>query len=204
MRNFSAKCAYILILQFVLVPVALPNTLTVDEAGAVLAETDRYLARFENGVLTHFHNKLTDETYTQGESEALTRLKAGRNLITHNITPEIKRLSPLECHLIYQDSWSFPRENEVMLHLFIRIDTDTGDLFIRQAGSSETGGIDRIMWGFANLSETTVDVIAPVTGGQIIVNPDRYHYPRKWETPLVILQGQRGGVFVRSEDTQYR
>ena len=204
MSNFLAKCTYILILEFIFVAVALSNTLMVDEAGNVLAETDRYVARFENGVLTDFHNKLTNETYTQGDSEALTRLKAGRNLITHNTTPEVKRLSPLECQLIYQDSWSTPRENEVMLHLFIRIDTDTGDLLIHQAGFSETGGIERIMWGFANLSETVVDVIAPVTGGQILVNPDRYHYPRKWETPLAILQGGRGGVFVHSDDTQFR
>ena len=204
MRKFYAKWAYIVIWQFVLVGAGFSNTLMVDEAGNVLAETDRYVARFENGVLTHFHNKLTNETYTQGNSEALTRLKAGRNLITHNTTPEIKRLSPLECQLIYQDSWSVPRENEVMLHLFIRIDTDTGDLLIHQAGFSEIGGIERIMWGFANLSETAVDVIAPVTGGQILVNPDRYHYPLKWETPLAILQGQRGGVFVHSDDRQFR
>ena len=204
MRNFLTKCVYLLILEFVCVAVALSNTLTVNEAGNVLAETDRYVARFKNGVLTDFQNKLTNETYTQGNSEALTRLKAGRNLITHNITPETKRLSPLECQLTYQDSWSAPHNNEVMLHLFIRIDSETGDLLIRQAGFSETGGIERIMWGFANLSETAVDVIAPVTGGQIIVNPDRYYYPRKWETPLAILQGQSGGVFVRSDDTQFR
>ena len=204
MKHFCVKCAYILICQFVFVAAAFANTLMVDEAGNVLAETDRYLARFEKGVLMHFHNKLTNETYTQGNSEALTLLKAGRNLITHNITPEVRRLSSLECQLIYQDSWSIPRDNEVTLHLFIRIDSDTGDLLIRQAGFSETGGIDRIMWGFANLSETAVDVIAPVTGGQILVNPDRYHYPRKWETPLAILQGQRGGVFVHSDDTQFR
>ena len=91
-----------------------------------------------------------------------------------------------------------------MLHLFIGIDNETGDLLIRQTGFSNTGGIERIMWGFGNLSETTVELIAPVTGGQILVNPDRYHYPRKWETPLVILQGQSGGVFVYSDDTQYR
>ena len=64
MRNIWNKCAYILILQFVLVSIALSNTLTVDDAGNVLAETDRYRVRFEHGVLTHFHNKLTQETYT--------------------------------------------------------------------------------------------------------------------------------------------
>ena len=201
MRKVWAKCAYILIFQFVFVAVAFANTLRVDEAGNVLAETDRYTARFENGVLTDFHNKLTNETYTQGNSQAITRVKVDRSLITHNTTPEIKRLSPLECQLNYQDIWGFTK---VTLYLFIGIDAETGDLLIRQTGFSNTGGIERIMWGFANLSETAVDVIAPVTGGQILVNPDRYHYPRKWETPLAILQGERGGVFVRSEDIQFR
>ncbi|MYA99955.1 hypothetical protein F4X90_09815, partial [Candidatus Poribacteria bacterium] len=205
MRNIWMKCVYILILQFFLVSVALSNTLTVDEAGNVLAETDRYVARFENGVLMHFHNKLTNETYTQGDILGNTQIKAGRGFGTEEFVPEIKKgPSPLECELIYRDTWSVPHDNVVMLHLFIGIDAETGDLLIRQKGFSETGGIERIMWGFGNLSESVVDVIAPVTGGQILVNPDRYHYPRKWETPLVILQGQRGGVFVRSSDTQFR
>ena len=113
MRNIWNKCAYILILQFVLVSVALSNTLTVDEAGNVLAETDSYLARFENGVLTDFHNKLTNETYTQGDSDAYTRLVVeGRRLKSDQITPKIKKISPLECQLIYQDNWSVPRNNE--------------------------------------------------------------------------------------------
>ena len=200
------KCVYIVILQFVFVSIALSNTLTVDEVGNVLAETDRYLARFENGVLTHFHNKLTNETYTQGDILGNTQMKAwGRGLGTEEFVPEIKRgPAPLECELIYTDSWSVPRVNKVMLHLFIGIDAETGDLLIRQKGFSETGGIERIMWGFSNLSHAAVEVIAPVTGGQILVNSDRYHYPRKWETPLVILQGERGGVFIRSDDTQYR
>ena len=64
MRKLCAKCVYILILQFVLVAAGLANTLTVDEADNVLAETDRYQVRFEHGVLVHFHNKLTKETYT--------------------------------------------------------------------------------------------------------------------------------------------
>ena len=64
MRNIWNKCAYILILQFVFVAAALANTLTVGEQGEVFAETDRYQVRFKDGVLIHFHNKLTNETYT--------------------------------------------------------------------------------------------------------------------------------------------
>ena len=205
MRKVWAKYAYVLILQFVFVSIALSNTLTVDEAGNVLAETNRYVARFENGVLSGFHNKLTQETYTQGEFEAHTGLVVDRrHLKSHEITPEIKKISPLECQLIYQDSWSASRNNEVMLHLFIGIDAETGDLLIRQAGFSNTSSIEHITWGFANLSETVVDIIAPIEGGQTLEFSVGYEYPGYWQAQLAILQGERGGVFVRSDDTQYR
>ena len=39
MRNIWMKCAYILILQFVLVSIALANTLMLSEDGEVFAET---------------------------------------------------------------------------------------------------------------------------------------------------------------------
>ena len=201
MRNFCVKCAYIVILQFVFVSIALANTLMVDEAGNVLAETDRYIARFENGVLTHFHNKLTNETYTQSKSKAITQLilRVGGIEDTTNTTPkEIKRgPSPLESELTY-------RNDEAVLHLFIGIDVETGDLLIRQKGFSKTEGIEHIRWGFANLSNVVVDVIAPIEGGQVFEVSDEYEYPGYWQAQLAILQGERGGVFVRSNDTQYQ
>ena len=54
----------VIVLQWILTAATYSNTLFVSEQGEVLAETDRYLVRFENGVLSHFHNKLTQETYT--------------------------------------------------------------------------------------------------------------------------------------------
>ncbi|MDE0482166.1 MAG: DUF6259 domain-containing protein [Candidatus Poribacteria bacterium] len=205
MKKFFTKCFYIVVLQFVFVSVALSNTLTVDEAANVVAETERYLARFENGVLTHFHNKLTDETYTQGNSEALTGISVSRTTDTKASTlKEIKVLSPFACELTYHDTFSVPHNDEVMFHLFISIDSETGDLLIRQKGSSKIGGIEHITWGFANLSETVVDIIAPIEGGQTLELSVGYEYPGYWQAQLAILQGERGGVFVRSDDTQYR
>ena len=199
MRNFWNRCVSIVILQFVFVSVALSNTLTVDEAGNVLAETERYLARFENGVLTDFHNKLTNETYTQGDLKGNTDfILIGGGIGTQDAIPEIKRGPlPLECELIY-------RNDEAILHLFIGIDVETDDLLIRQKGFSKTVGIEHIMWGFANLSNAVVDVIAPIEGGQILEFSDQYEYPAYWQAQLVILQGQHGGVFVRSNDTLYQ
>ena len=78
MSNFCAKCVYMLILQFVLVPAALSNTLTLGEDGEVFAETDRYQVGFKNGNVIHVHNKLTQETYTLSGSGQDARLSGMR------------------------------------------------------------------------------------------------------------------------------
>ena len=188
-------------LLFVLLAPVYPNELVVGEAGDVFIDVDRYLAHFEDGAIALFHNKLTQETYTQGDLDAITRLKTSAGSVwAKHIAPEINRRSPLECELIYRD-------DDATLHLFIGIDAKTGDLLIRQTGISEKGSIERIMWGFNNLSHASVDLIAPIDGGKRFEeNADsrRYIYPGKWETQLAILQGQRGGVFVRNDDTQYQ
>ena len=48
MRNFCAKYAYIVILQFVFVAAGLANTLTLGEQGEVFAETDWKCCRGQN------------------------------------------------------------------------------------------------------------------------------------------------------------
>ena len=199
------KKPIISIVLFVLLTPAYSSTLEINEQGDVFVNTERYLVFFEDGAITLFHNKLTEETYTQNEYRVDTWLRVEhRRLKPEHLVPEIKRISPFECQLIYRDSWSDPHNNEVELHLFIGIDSQTGDLLVRQRAFSEMGGINAVMWGLSNLSHTVADVIAPVYGGQILTEESkRYHYPGSWEAQLAILQGQRGGVFVRSDDTQY-
>ena len=186
------------LLLFVFIVDVDSNSLRVSSTGDVAVDTDRYFAFIEKGRITQFYNKLTQEIYTQGEIEAQSLLKTtGRILESIDIAPEIERISLFECGLIY-------RVDDKILRLFIGIDAETGDLLIRQSGSSRESGIEHIMWGFSNLTKATVDVISPVRGGRTILEPGRYHYSDKWETPLVILQGQRGGCFIRSDDTQYQ
>lgn len=48
--------------------------------------------------------------------------------------------------------------------------------------------------------------IAPCRGGIIVngeISYEKFNYPGDWEAQLVILQGQRGGMFVRSDDTEF-
>ena len=135
MRNFWNKCASIVILQFVLASVGLPNTLTVDEAGNVLAETDRYQVRFKEGMLIHFHNKLTQETYTlpppQGHSNKGRSGIAMQHEEGHSGKPqainkawevETQRLSPLSVEIAYH--YDFILDKTVRFR--ISIDVNTG------------------------------------------------------------------------------
>ena len=224
MRNFCVKCAYIVILQFVFIAAGLANTLTVDEAGNVLAETDRYQVRFSNGVLTHFHNKLTQETYTlppQGPSNGWSGLSIQHEegeddhseFIDDTWEVESKRLSPLSVEIAYHSDFSNYRRGfrfDKTVRIRIGIDADTGDLVIQQHGISKY--IISIMWGCGYLNSQQVDVILPAHCGEIIdAAPEipkrgfrHFEYPERWEAQLAILQGGGGGFFVRSTDTTFR
>ena len=214
MRKVWNKCAYILILQFVLVSVALSNTLTVDDAGNVLAETDRYRVRFEHGVLTHFHNKLTNETYTlppQGPSGARSGISIQHEdgqygqyeFIDDAWEVEPKRLTPLSVEVAYHSDYRLDKT----VRTRIGIDADTGDLVIQQHGISQH--IVAVTWGCGYLNSQQVDLIIPAHCGEIIdasseIDKRGYEYPDRWETPLAILQSGNGGFFVRSTDITFR
>ncbi len=215
MRDFWIKCACILLLQFVLIPAALSNTLTVDEAGNVLAETDRYQVRFEHGVLVHFHNKLTQETYTlpqQGDSNEQSGISIQYNegeygkyilIDDHWEVVESKRLTPLSVEVAYYSDYRVDKT----VRIRISIDADTGELVIRQHGTSER--VVSIMWGCGYLNSQKMDIILPASGGEIIdaaTDTDHrgFEYPEGWAAQLAILQGGDGGFFVRSTDTTFR
>lgn len=197
----------IAILHFIFLSAAYPNTLWVGEQRDIVAETENYLARFEEGVLVHFHNKLTQETYTyENLTQEGEEWWGGETLFTtmnHRINhPKIvEKISPLEVKITYQ-------EHGATHHFFVAIDPKTSDLLIQQTGISQNGGAHELMWGFKNLSHASTDIILPCTGGLILnqENPEHvaYGYPGHWEAQLAIFQGQRGGFFVRNNDTQFR
>ena len=177
MRKVCAKCAYILIFQFVFVAAAFTNTLMVDEAENVLAETDRYRVRFKDGVLIHFHNKLTQETYTlppQVDSNKQSGISiqheegqyGRREFIDDSWEVESKRLAPLTVEIAYHFDHKYKINK--MVRLRISIDPRTQDLVIHQTSTSVFGGIVGVMWGCGYLDNQQVDMILPAHGGEVI------------------------------------
>ncbi len=214
MRNVWTKCVYMLILQFVLVPAALSNTLTLSEDGEVFAETDRYQVRFRNGNVIYVHNKLTQETYTvSGRPDATLSGMRGPQFHESEIDGEdyvepeweigradaleVEKISPLAAKLT-------ARWHQSTLIMWVVIDVLTGDLIIRQEGFSDQTGISTIGWGIGNLDYNQVSPIVPGRSGNIMNEQhtmDLYWtYPGLWEAPLAVVQGTLGGCFVMSED----
>lgn len=214
MKHFCAKCVYMLILQFVLVPAALSNTLTLGEDGDILAETDRYEVRFRKGSVIHVHNKLTQETYTvSGRHDATLSGMRGPQFHESEVDREdyvapeweiggadaleVEKISPLTVKLTAQ--W-----HQRTLLMWVGIDGLTGDLIIRQEGFSEQAGISTIGWGIGNLDYDQVSPIVPGRSGNIMNEQhtmDLYWtYPGLWEAPLAVVQGTLGGFFMMSED----
>ena len=191
-------------IHFLFLLTAHANTLKVDEQGNVSAETNRYFAAFTEGTLTHFHNKLTNETYTR-ESAKDRDWYLGETLFLTtdsriNHLKDIEKPSPLRIKMTYE-------EHGATYHLWIGIDRNNGDLLIQQTGTVETGGAYKTKWSIINLSHTETDIILPATGGHRLtretVNDLEAHYPGEWEAQLAIFQGHRGGFYLYSKDTQF-
>ena len=198
------------VFQFVLFSTVFANSLIVTEQGDVIADTDRYLIIFKKGIPTHFHNKLTRETYTDASvPEGVFRdngTVAFVGFIEDSVfpeghIPEIRRNSPTSVEIIYES------ENLLRLHMFLEIESETGDFIIRQRGFAPKEGAEKVIWTYKNLAHKEIDLIIPARGGIVIggneVDQFQAPYPGMWEAQLAIFQGKRGGFFVRGDDTEF-
>ena len=183
----------------------------------VFVETDTYQVQFTDGVITHLSNKLTEETYTlplgvggvigfRGRSGLLKR--DGRSIWTDQATlTEARKVAPLKAEILF-------RQGRNEFRLFISVDSRSGDLVIKQEGTSDTAGVYGIQWGCGNLDVRNLDLILPARGGQIIdaessIISRTFTYPGLWkagiwEAQLAVLQGKQGGFFVRSPDETFQ
>ena len=178
----------------------------------VFVETDAYEVEFTDGVITHLYNKLTEEIYTlplgvggvtgfRGRSGLLKR--DGGSIWTEQATlTAARKVAPLKAEILF-------RQGQNEFRLFIGVDARSGDLLIEQNGISDTAGVYGIQWGCGNLDVGNLDLILPAEGGQVIdatspVTSRSFNYPGSWEVQLAIVQGERGGFFVRGADETFQ
>ena len=198
---------YALLLCWFLATFAYGN-ITID-GESVHVETDNYIVQLNQGVIEYIHNKLTDETYThptpQGKN-GWSGLLFNRwfwepeNVSTKRATlVSATQLSSSEVELLYSQEGT-----DVLLS--IAVDSMTDDLLIDMEGVSDTPGVVGMLWGIGYLDVQNLSIIAPVDGGRIIdaTSPKDYFdnfYPHTgWEAQLAIVQGVRGGLYIRNTD----
>ena len=174
----------------------------------VYVETDTYQVQFDHGVITHIHNKLTAETYTspnqgsiRSETGILRRHRGG--IWASESTIEVRKNSQNSATMAFRRG-----ENEIILT--VEVEAGTGDLLIGGSAVADTGGVYGFQWGCENLDIANIELILPASGGQVITSSSPfdtrgYAYPsRRWEAQLAIIQGERGGFFVRGTDKTFR
>ena len=175
----------------------------------VHVETDNYTVRFDKGVITYIYNKLTDKTYTVSSVEGTTD---GTGLLFNRHFPAPGNISSRWAELVSAIQIDSNRAEMLFRHegtdirLSIAVDPTTDDLLIDMEGVSENPGIVGMQWSLCYLDIQNLSIIVPTDGGRVIDNtsPGNYHnyfYPSSsWEAQLAILQGERGGFFVRNTD----
>ena len=189
--------------------------ITIDDE-TVHAETDGYVVEFDRGVITYIHNKRTNTTYTLPDEgrRGWTGLLHHRHFwreentstSSHRTTlVSATRITPLKAELLF-------RQEETDVHLFILIDSVTGDLLIDMEGLSDTPGVVGMQWGIGYLDIRKLSIIAPIDGGRVIdtttpTNYELFPYPfsgRGWEAQLAIVQSENGGFYVRNTDNTFQ
>ena len=180
--------------------------ITIDGA-SVRVDTDAYRVQFDHGVISEVYNKRTAELYTspnRGSIRSETGILRSRHgpIWASQSAIEVRKNSQASATMAFRRG-----ENEIILT--IDVEAGTGDLLIGGNGTADTGGVYGFQWGCDNIDINSVDLILPARGGQVIMasspfESERYRYPALWEVQLAVLQGERGGFFVRGTDKTFQ
>ena len=186
-----------------------PAEIAID-GETVYVETDTYEVQFDRGVIIRLHNKITAETYTLPEDGRSQEVRGQTGILRRHHGPIWARHGTIEARKTGQDSATLlfhQGGNEITLT--IEVEAHTGDLLIGGNAVSDTTGVYGIQWGCGSLDIRNLELILPARGGQVInasapFNAKDYQYPARWEAQLAIIQGERGGFYVRGTDETFQ
>ena len=84
------------------------------------------------------------------------------------------------------------------------LETDTGDLMIRQQASAKQDGVWGVSWWIADIPLTYAILVPGTSGVRLTADAPgishQYDYPLLWEAQFVVIEGQQGGFYVWAED----
>ena len=185
--------------------------ITID-GETIRVETDNYKVRFERGVITQLHNKITHETYTlPQDSNRIPGFKITAGIVGRRHSFESEYAHTVKTQKIDSDNVKIIfRRGENEIRLFIGIDSNTDDLLISGDGISDIPGVIWMQCGIENLDASNLRVIIPAERMQVIdvssgFKNENFRYPTPhWEAQLAIIEAERGGFYVRGTDAKFK
>ena len=208
------RFVFLLKITLLLLSLAAPVDAAISIDGEIVdVETDSYTVQFDKGVITYIHNKLTDKTYTVSSGEGPS---GGTGMLFNRHFWEADNISTSWAEFVSAIQIDSHRAEMLFRHegkdirLSIAVDPNTDDLLIDMEGVSETPGVVGMQWGISYLDIENLSVIVPTDGGRVMDNTSHppyhnYFYPSSsWEAQLAIVQGERGGFYVRNTDNTFQ
>jgi hypothetical protein len=92
--------------------------------------------------------------------------------------------------------------------LSIAVDPLTNDLIVELGLSTSRPGVRSCRWLLTGI-DPELELVAPFFQGiklpleDPLIQNTYWNWPHRWESPLAILQGARGGLWVHAEDTRF-
>jgi hypothetical protein len=179
------------------------------DGNLMFIETKTLTARLEKGLITSLKCKQTGQEYiSQSETNNKRAIQLVysngvsnmSNDISENITA--RQISRNKAEFVFH-AWNGDGV------LFISTDDSTGDLIIEPSAYSSRPGLLACRWNLVNIKDT-LDLVAPFYQGvklklhDPLLKNTRWKWPFSWEAGLAILQDEKGGIWIHTQDDKYR
>ncbi len=179
------------------------------DGNTIVVETKTLNARLEKGFITSLRCKQTGREYIKKpETNTHTALQLIYSSGVVNMSDDVS--GNVTARLISRNTAEF------VFHtwngdgvLFISTDDNTGDLIIEPSAYSSRPGLLACRWNISGINDT-LDLVAPFYQGVKLKLTDpllkntRWKWPFSWEAGLAILQAEKNGFWIHTQDDKYR
>ncbi len=180
------------------------------EGQKIIIDTHTQSAIIEKGFLTSLVSKRTGEKFVEGV--AVDKMAALQLIYRDNEIIPIdeskfgniitRQISPLRTEIVFH-SW----DGDGVIS--VSVESESGDILIEPSAYSSRPGVLACRWNMAGIRHD-LQLVAPFFQGiklklddALIVNT-HWDWPLYWEAGLAILQSNKGGFWIHTQDNHYR
>ena len=180
------------------------------EGHKITINTRTQSAVIEKGFLTSLKSKKTSEEFIEGvavdKAAALQLIYRGNEIISIDESKfgniETRQISPIKAEIVFH-SWD---GDGVIL---VSVEPESGTILIEPSAYSSRSGVLGCRWNMASI-RPDLQLVAPFFQGiklklddSLIANT-HWDWPLYWEAGLAILQSNKEGFWIHTQDNRYR